>query len=65
MRRYESVSGAFFALLATLQLVRLLFRWPVQVAAVSVPLWASVFALAITGAMAVWAFRSAPAPRPG
>ena len=38
MRRYATVSGVFFALLATAQLARLLFRWPVQVASVSVPL---------------------------
>ena len=41
MRRYEQVSGVFFVLVAVVQLVRLLMRWPVQVASVSVPLWAS------------------------
>jgi len=64
MRRYESVSGLFFALLATVQLVRLILRWPVQVAAVSVPLWASALAVVITGTLATWAFRSAAAVRP-
>jgi hypothetical protein len=46
-------------LLAIVQLARLLFHWPVQVAAVSVPLWASMIAVVITGALATWAFRSA------
>jgi hypothetical protein len=64
MHRYESVSGVFFGLLATVQLVRLLFRWPVQAASVSVPLWVSALAVVITGALAIWAFRTASAPRP-
>jgi hypothetical protein len=59
MHRYERVSGAFFGLLATAQLARLLFRWPVQVASVSVPLWVSAIAVVITGALAIWAFRAA------
>jgi high-affinity Fe2+/Pb2+ permease len=64
MRRYEQVSGVFFGLLAAVQLGRLLFRWPVQVASVSVPLWASVIAVVITGALATWAFRTASTLRP-
>ena len=64
MRRYEQVSGVFFGLLATVQLARLLFRWPVQVASVSVPLWASALAVVITGALALWAFRMASTLRP-
>jgi len=58
MRRYEQVSGAFFSLIAIVQLARLLFRWPVQVASVSVPLWASAVAVLITAALAAWAFRT-------
>ena len=64
MRRYERVSGVVFGLLATAQLTRLLFRWPVQVASVSVPLWVSALALVITGTLATWAFRTASAMRP-
>jgi high-affinity Fe2+/Pb2+ permease len=59
MCRYEKVSGAFFGLLAAVQLTRLLFRWPVQVASVSVPLWASALAILITAVLATWAFRTA------
>jgi high-affinity Fe2+/Pb2+ permease len=59
MRRYEKVSGVVFGLLAAVQLTRLLFRWPVQVASVSVPLWASAIAVVITGVLATWAFRTA------
>ena len=64
MGRYETVSGVFFGMLATVQLARLLFRWPVQVASVSVPLWVSALAIVITGALAVWAFRTASTVRP-
>jgi hypothetical protein len=58
MRRYEQVSGLFFSLLAIVQLTRLVLRWPIQVASVSVPLWASAIAVIITTALATWAFRT-------
>jgi hypothetical protein len=58
MRRYELVSGAFFSLLAIVQLTRVVLGWPVQVAAVTVPVWASVLACLVAGSFAVWAFRS-------
>ena len=64
MRRYERVSGVVFGLLATAQLARLLFRWPVRVASVDVPLWVSALAVIITGALAIWAFRTASTSRP-
>ena len=59
MRRYEQVSGAFFCLLAVVQLARVTLRWPVQVAGVAVPLWASVLAFLLASAFAIWAFRAA------
>jgi hypothetical protein len=59
MRRYEQVSGAFFCLLAALQLTRFLLHWPVQVADVTVPLWASLLAFVVATTFAIWAFRAA------
>ena len=59
MHRYAKVSGVFFVLLALVQLARLLFAWPMQVASVSVPLWPSALAVVITGTFAIWAFRTA------
>ena len=59
MRRYHQVSGAFFCLLAAVQLTRVVLRWPVQVADMAVPLWASVLAFLVTTAFAIWAFRTA------
>lgn len=64
MRHYAKVSGVFFALLAILQLARLLFRWPVQIASVNLPLWLSALAVVVTGALATWAFRTATTQRP-
>ena len=64
MRRYEKVSAVFFGLLAIMQLARLLLRWPVQVASVNVPLWVSALAVIITGALAMWGFRTVAALRP-
>ena len=58
MRRYVQVSGAFFCLLAAVQLTRTLLGWPVQVASVAVPLWPSVLAFLVTSAFAFWAFRA-------
>ena len=63
MRRYELVSGAFFSLLALVQLTRVVLGWPVQVAAVSVPVWVSVLACLVAGSFAFGhsAARGAPA----
>jgi len=57
MRRYELVSGTLFALLALVQLTRVVLGWPVQVAGVTVPVWASALACMVAGSFAVWAFR--------
>lgn len=59
MRRYELVSGAFFCLVAAAQLTRVLLGWPVRVADLAVPMWASVLAFLVTSAFAIWAFRAA------
>ena len=58
MKRYVQVSGAFFGLLALIQLTRTILQWPIQVADVTVPLWASGLACVFTGTFAVWAFQS-------
>jgi hypothetical protein len=59
MRRYTLISGAFFSILALVQLTRALLAWPLQIASVNVPLWPSWLAFLIAGSFAVWAFRSA------
>lgn len=57
MRRYTLVSGIFLTLLACVQLLRIVLRWPVRVAGFDVPLWMSGLAAVIAGSLAVWAFR--------
>jgi hypothetical protein len=59
MRRYVLVSGVFFALLTGMQVLRFLRQWPVRVANIDVPVWASGIAALIAGSLAFWAFRSA------
>ena len=57
MRRYVLISGLFLLLLACVQVLRLVLRWPVTVAGVEIPLWASAVAALVAGSLAVWAFR--------
>jgi hypothetical protein len=63
MRRYEKVSGTVFAIVALVQLTRILLGWPIQVDLFTVPIWFSVVAFLVTGGLAIWAFRS-PARSP-
>ena len=57
-RMYAVVSGLFFGLIAIVQTVRALNQWPVQVAAVQIPVWASWIAAAVAASLCLWAFRS-------
>jgi hypothetical protein len=59
MNRYAQVSGAFFSLLAAVQLTRAMLGWPVQVDGVSIPVWLSGCAFVVASALAAWAFRTA------
>ena len=59
MRRYEMVSGAFFAVVALGQLCRAVLSLPVTIDGRSIPVWLSYVAFAITATLAVWAVRFA------
>jgi len=59
MRRYELISGIFFAIIALAQLTRTLLGWPVQIDGFSVPVWASGLAFLIAASFAIWGIRSA------
>ena len=59
MRGYAQVSGVFFVVLAAVQFIRAVSRWPVQVNGVNIPVWASACACVIASALAAWAFRTA------
>jgi len=53
MRPYLIVSTVAFDVIATAQLVRLVLGWPVVVAGVDIPLWASAIAVVVVGSLAV------------
>ena len=59
MPRYEHVSGSLFALIAAAQLVRALLALPARVGNVTIPVWISFVAFAVTASLAIWAFRAA------
>lgn len=57
MRQYVTISGVFLALITLGQLTRLVFRAPLTIADLDIPLWASGIAALLAGSLAVWAFR--------
>jgi hypothetical protein len=57
MRTYVLVSSLVFDAITALQLARLLLGWPVSVAGVTVPVWASAIAALVAGSLAVWGLR--------
>ena len=57
MRAYLRVTSLIFALLTLAHVLRLVWRWPLLVAGRPLPVFASVIAIAITGSMAIWAWR--------
>jgi hypothetical protein len=56
MRAYLLISGVLFGAVAVLHLLRLLYRWPAQIAAVAMPLWVSGIGLIVAALLCVWAF---------
>jgi hypothetical protein len=58
-RAYCAVSGAIFALIAVLHLVRAVRALPVQIGDAAIPVSLSWLGLVIAGALAAWAFAAA------
>lgn len=58
LSRYLIVSGVVFGIVALLQLARVMYGWPVQIAEFNLPVWASGIAVAVAGGLSVWAFCS-------
>jgi len=46
------VSGALFAVMALLQLLRVLFGWTAQIANWQIPIWVSIIAVLVAGTLA-------------
>jgi uncharacterized membrane protein (DUF2068 family) len=55
-RNYSLLAAVIFAIVAMLQLVRAVGAWPVTIATVSVPLWASWLACAVAAVLAALGF---------
>ena len=55
---YVTISGAFFGVVAVLQAVRALKRWPVRIGPIDIPVWASWIAMVVAGSLCAWAFCS-------
>ncbi len=54
---FNRIAGAIFLVVAVLHALRLLLRWEAVIGGWVVPHWASVVALAVSGALALIAFR--------
>ncbi len=61
-RTYNTVSAALFFVIAIVQLLRVVFAWPVEIGTVSIPLWCSVLAFVIAGTLAYLGFRQNARP---
>lgn len=58
VRTYAVVSAVIFGLVALVQLLRLIFQWPVTVDGQPVPIWVSVIVLIVAGLMCTWGLRA-------
>jgi hypothetical protein len=56
--RYAQVSGIVFAGIAAAHVLRAALQVPAQLGSYQVPLWISWVAVAVTGSLSLWAFRS-------
>jgi len=53
---YAMISALVFVVVAFVHLARLVKRWPVQVAAYSVPMSVSWFDMPVSALLAIWGF---------
>lgn len=57
MKPFTTIAVAIFSLVALLQLLRVLLGWEVVVNGMHIPLWASLVAFVVAGALAVLVWR--------
>ena len=57
MKPFTRLATVVFALVALLQLVRVVLGWEVSIAGVSIPAWVSVVAFLFAGTLAVMVHR--------
>ena len=58
-RTFCKLAASIFALIALLQLLRIVMGWSVTLNGGDVPLWASWIAVAVAGALSLIGFRAA------
>jgi uncharacterized membrane protein len=56
-KRASSVAAILFWLIALAQLLRILFRVEVTAGGVNIPLWVSIVAVVVFGALGTWLWR--------
>jgi hypothetical protein len=59
VRTFLIVAGTLFALQAIGQLIRVVFLVPIEVGALTIPVWPSIVGLLVTLVLCIWAFRLA------
>jgi hypothetical protein len=59
IRTFCTLAAAIFALIALLQLIRIVMGWSVTLNGVDVPFWASWIAVTVAGALSFVGFRAA------
>jgi hypothetical protein len=57
-RAFCTLAAAVFALIALLQLIRIVLGWPITLDGLNVPFWASWIAAIVAGALSFVGFRS-------
>jgi type IV secretory pathway TrbL component len=56
-KRASFVAAIFFWLIALVQVLRVLFRVEVTAGGVNIPLWVSILAVIVLGALGIWLWR--------
>ena len=59
MKPFSAIAGVVFAIVALVQLLRLVMGWSVVVNGVSIPLWASAVACVVAAGLAAMVWREA------
>jgi hypothetical protein len=57
MKPFTTIAVIVFALIALLQLLRVLFAWPVSVNGMAVPVWPSAIAFVVAAVLSVMLWR--------
>jgi hypothetical protein len=57
MKPFTAIAAVLLALIAMLQLLRLILAWPVSVNGVLIPVWVSAIAFLVTAGLSVMLWR--------